>query len=235
MWRTLAALVLFVTPALAQERLTAYDALRVVGVHLNREAVNHVISVTGVRGDPQPETWRVLIADQRGNGGVREIRVRNGQIGSERPSSVVGSSEGATINTARLNLDSSGAFAVASHTADKSGTRFETASYTLRTDERGDPTWIVTLHAKSGRPVGTIYIGANRGNVSRTEGMFAGTNMNDVETEREVAQEPGDEEGEHGLLHGVRSRIRGMFRRTQDEARGMFDRVRRSFSDFIKR
>ena len=56
-----------------------------------------------------------------------------------------------------------------------------------------------------------------------------------VETEREVAQEPGDEEGEHGLLHGVRSRIRGMFRRTQDEARGMFDRVRRSFSDFIKR
>jgi hypothetical protein len=93
----------------------------------------------------------------------------------------------------------------------------------------------VTLHAKSGRPVGTIYIGANRGNVSRTEGMFAGTNMNDVETEREVAQEPGDEEGEHGPFHGVRSRISGMFRRTQDEARGMFDRVRRSFSDFINR
>jgi len=105
----------------------------------------------------------------------------------------------------------------------------------LRTDERGDPTWIVTLHAKSGRPVGTIYIGANRGNVSRTEGMFAGTNMNDVETEREAAQEPGDEEGEHGPLHGVSSRIRGMFRRTQDEAHGMFDRVRRSFSDFINR
>ncbi len=234
MWRTLAALVLFVTPALAQERLTAYDALRVVGVHISRDAVNHVVSVTGAHGDPQPETWRVLIDDRRGNGGVREIQVRNGQIASERPSSVVGSSEGATINTARLNLDSNGAFAVASHTADKSGTRFETASYTLRTDERGDPTWIVTLHERSGRPVGTIFIGANRGNVTRTEGMFAGANMNDVETEREVSQEPNDEE-EHGPLHGVRSRIRDTFRHTQDEARGMFDRVRRSFSDFISR
>src|SRR5258708_19206305 len=176
MWRTLAALVLFVTPALAQERLSAYDALRVVGVHINREAVNHVISVTGVRGDPQPETWRVLIDDRRG-GGVREIQVRNGQIASERPSSVVGSSEGATINTTRLNLDSSGAFQVASHIAEKSGTRFDSASYTLRTDQHGDPAWIVTLHATNGRPVGTIYIGANRGNVTRTEGMFAGATM----------------------------------------------------------
>src|SRR6266849_4883015 len=155
MWRTLVAFVLFVTPALAQERLTAYDALRVVGVHINRDAVNHVISVTGVHGDPQPETWRVLIDDRRGNGGVREIQVRNGQVASERPSSVVGSSEGATINTARLNLDSSGAFAVASHTADKSGTRFDSASYTLQTDQHGDPVWIVTLHAANGRPVGT--------------------------------------------------------------------------------
>src|SRR5207253_11463009 len=112
MWRTLTALVLFVTPALAQERLTAYDALRVVGVHLSREAVNHVICVTGVRGDPQPETWRVLIGDQRGNGGVREIRVRNGQIGSERPSPVVGPRERVTIDRARLNRRPSGARAV---------------------------------------------------------------------------------------------------------------------------
>jgi len=236
MWRTLAALVLFVTPALAQERLTAYDALRVVGVHINRDAVNHVISVTGTHGDPQPETWRVLVADRRGNGGVREIQVRNGQVASERPSSVVGSSEGATINTARLNLDSSGAFQVASHIAEKSGTRFDTASYTLRTNEHGDPVWIVTLHAVNGQPVGTIYIGANRGNVTRTEGMFAGTNMNDVETEREVAQEPSNEdEGEHGPFHGVRQRMRPYFQRAQDEASGMFDRVRRSFTDFINR
>src|SRR5437588_1863984 len=244
MWKILAALLLCVTPALAQERVSAYDALRVVGVHLNRDAVNHVISVTGTKGDPQPETWNILLED-RAHGGIREIQIRNGRVASERPSTMVGSSQGATINTSRLNLDSSGAFQVASHIAEKSGTRFDSASYTLRTDQHGDPVWIVTLHAANDRPVGTIHIGANRGNVTRTEGMFAGATMADVQTEPEVSrerrQDEGEEEvsdegdGEHGPLYGVRHRMRGYFRRAQDEASGMFDRVRRSFSDYISR
>jgi hypothetical protein len=246
MWKTLVALLVCVTPALAEEQFTAYDALRVVGVHISRDAVNHVISVAGTRGTPQPQTWRILIADR---GGVREIQVRNGQVVSDRPSSVVGSAEGATIKTTRLNLDSSGAFQVASHIADKSGTRFDSASYTLRTNEHGDPTWIVTLHEPSGQPVGTIHIGANRGNVTRTEGMFAGATMQDVQTDREVAREEsrerrhregneevGDEDNEeHGPLYGVRQRLHPYFERAQEEANGMFDRVRRSFTDFINR
>jgi hypothetical protein len=196
---------------------------------LNRDYVNHVISVTGVEGDPQPETWKILIDDSGARGGVREVEVRNGEIVSERTPtrSVVGSSEGATINTTRLNLDSSGAFAVASHTADKSNTRFATASYTLRTDERGNPLWIVTLQGEKGRPVGTIYIGANKGNVTRTEGMFAGAQMEDVVDERDVNSDRDDTT--------VTGRIRGTFRRAQDEARGMFDRTKRSFVDFINR
>ena len=245
MWKMLVALVLLVTPALAQERVTAYDALRVVGIHLNRDAVNHVLSMTGTQGDPQPETWKILL-DDRAHGGVREIQIRNGRVASERPSTMVGSTEGATINTSRLNLDSSGAFQVASHIAEKSGTRFDSASYTLRTNEHGDPTWIVTLHAQSGRPVGTIHIGANRGNVTRTEGMFAGATMEDVQTDREVTREPRHDEGqeevsgdggdeEHGPLYGMRQRLRPYFRRAQDEASGMFDRVRRSFSDYNNR
>ena len=248
MWKTFVALLICAAPALGQEQFTAYDALRVVGVHLNRDAVNHVVTLTGTRGSPQPQTWRIVIADR---GGFREVQVRNGQVVSNRPSSVVGSAEGATINTARLNLDSSGAFQVASHIADKSGTRFDSASYTLRTDQRGDPTWIVTLHGVGGQPVGTIHIGANRGTVTRTEGMFAGATMNDVATEQRVyreerhheengeevtdeEQQQGDDD-EHGPLYGVRQRMRGYFRHAQDEASGMFDRVRRSFSDYINR
>ena len=247
MWKTLAAFILLTAPALAQERVTAYDALRVVGVHANRDAVNHIITVTGAKGDPQPETWRILLED-RGRGGIQEIVVKNGRVVSERPSTTtVGSAEGATIKTSRLNLDSSGAFQVASHIADKSGTRFDSASYTLRTDPRGEPVWIVTLHAVNGQPVGTIHIGANRGNVTRTEGMFAGATMQDVATEQRVYRERphrehddeeiSDEEAddEHGPLYGVRQRMRGYFDRAQDEASGMFERVRRSFSDFMNR
>ena len=156
------------------------------------------------------------------------------EIKSERTPvrSVVGSAEGATIKTTHLNLDSSGAFSVASYTANKSNTRFTRVSYTLRTDERGDPVWIVTLQDRSSRPVGTIHIGANRGNVTRTEGMFAGTTMQDVETDE---GNQGDEGEGHGPFSGTKARIKDAFRRAQDEARGMFDRVRRSFVDFIKR
>jgi hypothetical protein len=230
MWRSCGALLLLVTPVLAQEHATAYDALRVVGTQLNRDFVDHVISIAGVEGDPQPETWKIMLDDPRVRGGIREVEVANGRVVSERTPvrSVTGSTEGATIDTARLNLDSSGAFAVASHTAERSNTAFATVSYTLRTDEGGEPIWIVTLVNKSSRPVGTIYVGANRGTVTRTEGMFAGASMDEVETDSE-------EENEGGILSTTKARVKHAFHRTQEEARGMFERVRRSFSDFINR
>jgi len=232
MWKLLVALVLGAAPVLAQDNLTAYDALRVVGEHFGKAAVNHVVSVTGVDGNPQPETWRIVLENPGGRG-VREVEVTNGQI-SDRGASrgMVGSAEGATINTRRLNLDSSGAYSVASYTADKSNAKFVHVDYTLRNDGRGDPVWIVTLHSRSGRPVGTIHIGANRGNVTRTEGMFAGATMEDVQTD-EVANE--DEDRPNGPFSGTRARIRASFLRAQDQARGMFERVRRSFVDFINR
>src|SRR5438128_12350727 len=141
-----------------------------------------MISITGRKGDPQPEKWKIVLEDPDGRG-VRELQIADGKIDSdERPDrDVAGSAEGATIDVSRLNLDSSGAYAVASHTAEASHTRFVTADYTLRTDERGEPVWIVTLLSQSSRPVGTIYIGATRGTVRRSEGMFAGPTMAAVE------------------------------------------------------
>jgi hypothetical protein len=236
MWKCLMALLLLVTPALAEEYPTAYEALRVVGSKFSKDSVNRIISVTGVEGTPQPETWKILMEDPRARGGVREVEISGGHVVSERTPvrTVVGSSEGSTINTSHLNLDSSGAFTVASHTADKSNAHFATVNYTLRTDEHGDPLWIVTLQTKSSRPVGTIYIGANRGNVTRTEGMFAGASMEQVETDRDTTGQDNNQEGT-GIISTTKARIKESFRHAQDEARGMFDRVRRSFVDFINR
>jgi len=229
MWRSLAALLLLGSPALAQGNATAYEALRVVARQSGRGVLNHIVSITGVQGDPQPEKWKIILEDP-GARGARELEVADGRISSEETSgrSVTGSTEGAMIDMARLNLDSTGAFAVASHTAEASHARFATVDYTLRTDERGEPIWIVTLLNKSSRPVGTIYIGATRGTVRRTEGMFAGATMEDVETEY-------DKEDEGGIIGSVKARIKHSFQRTQEEARGMFERVKHSFSDFINR
>jgi hypothetical protein len=187
------------------------------------------VSITGVKGNPQPEKWKITLEGPDGRG-VRELEVADGKIGSEhRPGrSVAGSTEGATIDTSQLNLDSSGAYEVASHTANLSHANFATVDYALRTDERGEPTWIVTLLSRSSRPVGTIHIGAMRGAVKQTEGMFAGATMEDVENDY-------DSDEERGPFSGVKRRIKDTFRRTQEEARGMFDRVKRSFSDFINR
>jgi hypothetical protein len=233
MWKSVAVLLLFSASAFGEEEEgTAYEALHVVGMELNRDFINHLISVSGTDGTPQPGTWKILIDEPRARGGVREVEVRNGRIESERTPirSVAGSSEGATIDTRRLNLDSSGAYAVASHTADKSNTGFATVDYTLRTDERGEPVWIVTLRNQSARPVGAIHIGANRGNVTRTKGMFAGAGMQDVETDYEA-----ERENERGIFSTAKSRISHAFYVAQQEARGMFETVKRSFSDFIDR
>ena len=187
MWKLLPALLLIAAPALAQENPSAYEALRVIGTQLNRDLVTRVISVTGVDGDPQPRTWKILVADGRAQNRIREIIVEGEQIVSQRAPnrSVVGSTEGATINTARLNLDSTGAYTVASHTAETSHVTFTFVSYTLRTDERGNPVWIVTLEDRSRKPLGSIHIKANDGRVTRVEGMYQGRNMDQVEDERD--------------------------------------------------
>jgi hypothetical protein len=229
MWRVWVGLLLVATPAWAEDNATAYEALRVVGSEFGRDALQQIVSIRGTKGDPQPEKWKIVVGDPQ-VGGVRELQVADGKIDSddEADRDVAGPTEGATIDISRLNLDSSGAYAVASHTAEASHTSFSTADYTLRTDDRGEPTWIVTLRNTSSRPVGTIYIGGTSGIVRRTEGMFAGATMEDVE---------GDyDQGEvTGVVRSAKRSIKHGFNRAQEEARGIFEKVNRSFSDFINR
>lgn len=222
-------LLLLATPAWAEENATVYEALRVVGSEFGRDALQQIVSIRGTKGDPQPEKWKIVVEDPQG-GGVRELQVADGKIDSDDQANrdVAGSTEGATIDISRLNLDSSGAYAVASHTAEASHTSFSTADYTLRTDDRGEPMWIVTLRNRSSRPVGTIYIGGMQGTVRRTEGMFAGATMEDVEGDYDEADGPG-------VIRSARRSIKHGFNRAQEEARGMFEKVKRSFSDFINR
>jgi len=229
MWRVWIGLLLLATPVLAEENATAYEALRVVGGELGRDALHQIVTITGTKGNPQPEKWKIVVEDPQGRG-VRELQIADGKIDSadEADHNVTGSTEGATIDVSRLNLDSSGAYAVASHTAEASHTSFATADYTLRTDDRGEPMWIVTLRNGSSRPVGTIYIGGTRGTVRRTEGMFAGATMEDVEGD----YNQGDVSS---VIRNAKRSIKHGFDRAQEEARGMFEKVKRSFSDFINR
>src|SRR5436190_12733920 len=190
MWKSVLASLLLAAPVLAQENASAYEALRVIGTQLNRQLVDRVVSVNGVDGDPQPRTWKILVEDKNAANGVRDIVVEDNRVISQRApnKSVVGSTQGATINTSKLNLDSTGAYTVAAHTAETSHVTFSLTSYTLRTDERGNPIWIVTLADQSNRPVGTIHIRASDGRINRVEGMYQGRNMEQVEVNPDVAE-----------------------------------------------
>jgi hypothetical protein len=231
------ALLLLATPAFAQERPTAYQALRTVGTQMNRELVNHVISVTGTNGDPQPETWKILLDDPQARGGVREVEVGNGRIVSERTPlrSAVEGSLGAVIDTAKLNLDSSGAFTVAQQTAEKSHVSFATAEYTLRVDERGNPIWMVALQRQGGEPAGKIYIGANHGTITRTEGLFTGGDraaaIDEQSGEPDVQEADEDDDGDQNI---IKRRIKQAFRHARDDVKRSFYKVRRSFVDFFE-
>jgi hypothetical protein len=229
MWRAWIGLLLLATPVWAEEKATAYEALRVVGSELGRDALHQIVLIRGIKGDPQPEKWKIVVQDPQG-GGTREVQVADGRIDSDDQAdrNLAGTGDGAMIDVSQLNLDSSGAYAVASHTAEASHTSFATADYTLRTNERGEPMWIVTLRSRSSRPIGTIYIGGTRGTVMRTEGMFAGATMEDVEGDYQQGNVTG-------VIRNAKRSIKHSFNRAQEEARGMFEKVRRSFSDFINR
>jgi hypothetical protein len=247
MWKFLLAFLIPASLALAQENPSAYEALRVIGTQMNRQLVNRVISVNGTEGDPQPRAWKILVEDKNAAGGVREIVVQDNRVASQRApnKSVVGSTEGATINTSKLNLDSTGAYTVASHTAETSHVTFSLTSYTLRTDDHGNPVWIVTLNDRGNRPVGTIHIRASDGRVKRVEGMYSGRNMEQVEENRDIDKNrdeidpadnpPAEDEANDADENIVKRDIKRMFRRTTNDARRMFQRVRRSFVDFFNR
>ncbi len=196
----------------------------------------------------------MAVADRAAAGGIREVDVTDGRITAQR--TPMGASVGTNIKTSLLNLDSSGAYSVAAYTADKSHVLFSRASYALRNNARGIPVWMVTLFDDSRQPVGTIHIAANKGNVTRVEGMFRGTNDPQVAQQRPGQQDAladqqerrggremvsvddesinyvdEDEEGENF----IKREIKLMFRRTKRDAQRMFERVRSSFDDFMER
>ncbi|HEY2711049.1 MAG TPA: hypothetical protein VGI60_00935 [Chthoniobacterales bacterium] len=235
MWKSLFAALFFATSLFAGQQETAYEAMRTVGHQLNRELVDHVVSVTGTNGNPQPATWRILIDDQHARGGVREVEVTDGRISSERTPlrSSVESSLGAVIDTGKLNLDSSGAYTLAQQTAANSHVSFATADYILHVDDRGNPIWEVALRREDGEPAGRIFIGANHGTVTRTEGLFVGRNQVAME---QATDEPEHEEADDddGDTNAVKLHIKQAWRQMRADVHRTFHKVRRSFVDFFE-
>jgi hypothetical protein len=91
------------------------------------------------------------------------------------------------------------------------------------------------MEDRSRRPLGTIHIKANDGRVTRVEGMYQGRNMEQVEDDSEQVDNRDVDSNEDPDDNIVKKRIKRLFRKTKEDARRVFGRVRRSFVDFVNR
>src|SRR5207237_9120058 len=106
MLKSFAALFLSTSAVFAQTNPSAYDALRAVGTQVNRDFVNRVVSVTGVDGNPQPSSWRILIDDPNAHDGIHQVEVTDGRITSNRLSrrNIAATPRGGNIHATTANL-----------------------------------------------------------------------------------------------------------------------------------
>lgn len=149
---------------------TAYDALQTVKKERGDDTLKRLIQVRGETGQPQPQSWTILMNDPAARGGIREFVVADGVILSERTPLRGYAVEGRlpTIDFARLNLDSDGAFKLANQQATQKKVGFHTVDYTLRTnDSDGAPQWSLRLFDHMGAAVGTLRVSAESGKVTQ--------------------------------------------------------------------
>lgn len=236
MWKSFLVSLFVAAPLFAESQETAYEAIRTMAHQLNRDFVNHVITVSGTNGNPQPATWKILIDDQNARGGVREVEVTDGRISSERTPlrSSVESSLGAVIDTNKLNLDSSGAYTLAQQTAANSHVVFANADYNLHVDNHGNPIWEIALRRENGEPAGRIFVGANHGTVTRTEGLFVGSNQLVTEQATDEPEREDADDDDDGETNPVKLHIKQAWRQMRSDVHRTFFKVRRSFVDFFR-
>lgn len=156
--------VLLSVGTVARAEDTAYKALRAVGVKQGEKSLDHIVSISGRSGHPQPINWTVLVEDPSARGGLREFDVVANRINAER--TPVKRPGGKPIDLSNLNTDSDGAFSVAEAEARRHHVGFDALDYTLASDPvSGKPVWSVSLLDDQQRLVGAVKISADNGNV----------------------------------------------------------------------
>jgi hypothetical protein len=145
---------------------TAYLALKAAQKSVDSSA--RLIEVTGERGEPQPQEWKVILSDPTARGGIREIVASGDVVVSQRTpvKGYTGVGSDPSIALARLNVDSDRAFEIANKQAVARKIGFSWVDYTLRANaEGGAPLWILRLQNNMGSKVGVVQISAENGSV----------------------------------------------------------------------
>ena len=145
---------------------TAYLAVKAAQKGADPSA--DLVEVTGERGEPQPQEWKVILARSRGKG--RDSRGRCFRrcrcFAADAVTRLLRPECAVRDCLTRLNLDSDRAFEIANKQAVAKKVSFSWVDYTLRANAvGGSPMWILRLFNNMGSQVGVIQISAENGSV----------------------------------------------------------------------
>lgn len=143
--------------------VTALEAFRVLERHTKGKLPLGVLEVVGVRGEPQPREWRIVLADAKARGGVREYVVRGREVVMERAPLVseFRANLRSAVSRRELRLDTWEVFLVADREARRAGIGFDSVTYELRREAgTGEPVWRLDLYDWQGVRVGRLGISA---------------------------------------------------------------------------
>lgn len=158
--------MLAVLPLAGHAADTAYTAIRVVAKKLGEESLARVVEVRGKMGSPDPQIWKVVLAENGSRGGVREYEVQKGRISGERSPS--GRGAGVPLDLNNLNVDSDGAFTIVNQEAQKARLPFDRIDYALTNAGRA-PIWHLDIFDGRNGRVGSLDIAADSGNVTNRD------------------------------------------------------------------
>jgi hypothetical protein len=159
-----ASTILFAIIGRAQ--VTAYAALRTVGSSRGEKVLSQLLAVSGEGSGAQPARWKICIDDPAARGGVRELEVSGNQITSERTPVKSEWAGGKDMDLAHLNLDSDGAYQVATQEAKNKGIELSKVQFQLAVDrDTGKPGWTVQMTDAKDQRVGAMKINADSGTI----------------------------------------------------------------------
>jgi len=162
-WLFICASTIFFT-VIGHAQVTAYAALRTVGSSRGEKVLSQVLAVSGEGSSAQPSRWKVWIDDPAARGGVRELEISGNQITSERTPVKSEWAGGKDMDLAHLNLDSDGAYQVATQEAKKKGIEFSKTQFQLAVDrDTGKPGWTVQMADAKDQRVGAVRVNADSG------------------------------------------------------------------------
>lgn len=158
-----------------QDQISSFAGLQLVEDRFGPTATEGIVEMRGRRGQTQPESWELIVYDQRSPFLMKEFWIGGAKTIDRGPYQdfYPDYAPDGFINRSKLQIDSTAAFRILNGEAERAGVGFDSISYHLRCREFSDePLWRLTALDIDDYPVGRVDLSGATGEVMRTVWYF---------------------------------------------------------------